>query len=636
MQKSLSAGMGRNLLLGLFVAFAGAGAALAATPPGTIRLAVDASSAPRRIFHVRLDIPASPGPLTLYYPEWIPGEHGPTGPIGDLIDLKFTAGGQTLAWRRDLVEMYSFHMTVPPGASSVHVQLDYVSAAPRRGFSSGATASSRLAVLNWNQLLLYPKGWNIRELTYLPSLRLPAGWEFGTALPIEKASGEMIDFKPVTLNALVDSPVLAGQYFRVVELTPGQTPSHEIDMAADSAEDLKMTRKEIRDYKQLVAETGALFGSRHYRDYHFLLTLSDYVAHFGLEHHESSDDRVAARTLIDPELFRTEAGLLPHEFTHSWNGKYRRPFDLTTPDYQTPMKDDLLWVYEGLTEYLGMVLTGRSGLCRPEECRDDWALNAATMDRRSGRTWRPLQDTADSGPFLYNAHRQWESWRRGVDFYPEGALIWLETDTMIRRLTHDQRSIDDFCHLFHGGPGGEPALKTYTFDDIVATLDEVAPYDWRGFLHERLTSLSPHAPLGGIENGGWLLVYNDQPNLEEIAEDKARHILDLTFSVGMVIKEDGTVRDVLRGMAADAAGVAPGMTVTSVNGHSWSSDAMRAAVRDSKTSAQPVTLVIANDNSSETYQLDYHGGLRYPHLERNPNVPDVLSQILARHAAPVK
>jgi predicted metalloprotease with PDZ domain len=635
MQKSLSAWIRRNLLLGLFVGLAGAAAAFAATPPGAINLEVDASSAPRRIFHARLDIPASPGPLTLYYPEWIPGEHGPTGPIGDLIDLKFTAGGKTLAWRRDLVRMYSFHMTVPPGASSVHVQLDYVSAAPRRGYSSGASASAYLTVLNWNQMLLYPAGWNIRELTYLPTLRLPAGWKFGTALPIEKASGERIDFKPVTLNTLVDSPVIAGRYFRVVELTPGQTPSHEIDMAADSPEDLKMTRREIRDYKQLVAETGALFGSRHYRDYHFLLTLSDYVAHFGLEHHESSDDRVAARSLIDPDLFRIEAGLLPHEFTHSWNGKYRRPFDLTTPDYQTPMKDDLLWVYEGLTEYLGMVLTGRSGLCRPEVCRDGWALTAATMDHRSGRTWRPLQDTADSAPFLYNANRQWGSWRRGVDFYPEGALIWLETDTMIRRLTHGRRSMDDFCRLFHGGPGGEPALKTYTFDDIVAALNEVAPYDWRGFLHERLTSLSPHAPLGGIENGGWRLVYNDKPNLLEIAEEKGRHFLDLAFSVGMGIKDDGTVRDVIGGMPADAAGIAPGMTVKSVNGHPWSPEAMRAAVRDSRTSAQPITLVVANDNATGTYQLDYHGGLRDPHLERDPNVPDVLSQILARHAAPV-
>jgi predicted metalloprotease with PDZ domain len=636
MQKSLFAWIGRKLLLALFLAFAGAGAALAAQPPGPIKLAVDATEAPRRSFHAQLDIPSSPGPLTLYYPEWIPGEHEATGPIGDLIDLKFTAEGKSLAWRRDLVEMCSFHMTVPPGAASVHVQLDFVSAAPREGYSSGASASAYLTVLNWNQVLLYPKGWNIRELTYLPSLRLPDGWKFGTALPVEKASGDAIAFKPVALNTLVDSPVLAGRYFRVVKLTPGQTPSHEIDMAGDSPEDLKMSPAAVRDYKQLVAETGALFGSRHYRDYHFLLSLSDYMAHFGLEHHESSDDRVAARTLIDPELFRAEDGLLPHEFTHSWNGKYRRPYDLTTPDYQTPMKDDLLWVYEGLTEYLGMVLTGRSGLCQPEDCRDAWALIAATMDNRPGRTWRPLQDTADSAPFLYAAHRQWESWRRGVDFYSESALIWLEADTIIRRLTRGQRSMDDFCHLFHGGPGGEPALKTYTFDDIVATLNEVAPYDWRGFLHERLTSLSPHAPLGGIENGGWRLVYNDQPNLDEIAEEKARNLVELTFSIGMVVKGDGTVQDVIRGMIADKAGIAPGMRVNSVNGHPWSPEAMRAAVRDGKTSAQPITLVVANDNAVATYKLDYHDGLRYPHLERNANVPDVLSEILARHAAAVK
>jgi predicted metalloprotease with PDZ domain len=635
MSKKSFAVVRRILLVAVFL-LAGAGAAFPTAPPGVIKLAVDASDAPRRIFHAQLDIPVSPGPLTLYYPEWIPGEHEPTGPIGDLVGLKFTVDGKPLAWRRDLVNMYAFHMVVPREATSVHVRLDYLSSAPKEGYSSGASASAYLAVLNWNQVLLYPKGWNIRELTFLPSLRIPAEWKFGTALPIEKVSGETIDFKPVALNTLVDSPVLTGRYFRVVELTPGQTPSHEIDMAADNADDLKMTSAQIRDFKQLVAETGALFGSRHYRDYHFLLTLSDYVAHFGLEHHESSDDRVAAHALLDPNLFRSEEGLLPHEFTHSWNGKYRRPYDLTTPDYQTPMKDDLLWVYEGLTQYLGMVLTGRSGLCQPEECRDEWALTAATLDHEPGRTWRPLQDTADSAPFLYAARPEWESWRRGVDFYPESALIWLEADTIIRRITHGQRSMDDFCRLFHGGPGGAPALKTYTFDDVVAALNEVAPYDWRSFFHERLTSISPHPPLGGIEDGGWRLVYNDKPNLQQVAEEKARNLLDLTFSIGMVVKDDGTIRDVVRGMMADGAGIAPGMKIQSVNGHPWSVEALRDAVRDTKTSSEPVTLVIANDNAVQTYKLDYHGGPRYPHLERNPSVPDTLSQILARHAPPVK
>jgi len=637
MRKHISATIGRALSLAIFVVFfAGALAARPAPPSGPIKLAVDAREAPRHILHAQLDIPASPGPLTLSYPEWIPGEHEPTGPIGDLIDLKFTVGGKPLSWRRDLVDMYAFHMIVPPGASAVHVQFDYVDAAPPTGYSSGASTSAYLSILNWNQLLLYPKGSNIRELTFLLALRLPEGWQFGSALPIERTSGAEIEFKPVPLNTLVDSPVLAGRYFRVVDLTPGETPTHEIDMAADSPEELKISPAAVREFKQLVAETGALYGSRHYRDYHFLYTLSDYVAHFGLEHHESSDDRVLARTLVDADLFRAEAGLFPHEFTHSWNGKYRRPYDLATADYQAPMKDDLLWVYEGLTQYLGMVLTGRSGLCRPEDCRDNWAFDAATLDTRPGRTWRPLQDTADSAPFLYGAHEEWESWRRGVDFYPESALIWLETDTIIRRLSGGQRSMDDFCHLFHGGPGGQPALKTYTFDDVVSTLNQVAAYDWAGFLHERLTLLSPHAPLGGIENGGWRLVYNDTPNTHELAQEKSRNWLDLTFSLGMVVKNDGMVRDVIRGMIADGAGIAPAMRISSVNGNPWSADALRKAVGDSKTSTEPITLVVANDNAVETYRLSYHGGPRYPHLERIPNSPDVLGQILQPHAAPVK
>src|SRR6185437_1424793 len=337
--------------------------------PGTIRLAVDATHAPQKILHITEEIPVHPGPLTLFYPAWIPGEHAPDGPITDVAGMEFTANGKRVAWRRDLVDMFAIHLDVPAGAESLHVALDFLLTAPASGFSAGASATAQLDVLSWNQVLLYPKGWPARELTFDASLRLPEGWKYGTALPLERESGNEIIFKPAPLNTLVDSPVLSGHYFRAIQLTPGQTPSHEIDMAADSPEALEMPAETQLAYKRLVAETGALFGSRHYRDYHFLLTLSDNVAHFGLEHHESSDDRVDERTMIDPTLRITNADLLPHEFTHSWNGKFRRPAGLATPDYNTPMKGDLLWVYEGLTQYLGTILCARSGLWTPEQLR---------------------------------------------------------------------------------------------------------------------------------------------------------------------------------------------------------------------------------------------------------------------------
>jgi predicted metalloprotease with PDZ domain len=379
--------------------------------PAPITIAVDATEAPRKILHARLSIPASPGPLTLMYPKWIPGEHGPTGPITDLAGLKLSAAGKPIPWRRDDVEMYAFHIDVPPGASAIDVSLDFLLPASVSGFSSAASATGRLAVISWNQVLLYPRGSGSDQLTYVASLRLPEGWKYGTALPVSEESGGAIKFKPVSLTTLVDSPVIAGSRFRTIKLTEGEGPSFQIDMVSDSAEALMMRPEDIAHYKRLVAETEALFGARHYQHYHFLYTLSDYVAHFGLEHHESSDDRVGERTLLDPALRKYNAGLLPHEFVHSWNGKYRRPSGLATPSYEQPMKGELLWVYEGLTEYLGDILTPRSGLWSAQEYRDNLARIAAYLDRYPGRTWRPLQDTTVAAQLLYSASSAWAAQR---------------------------------------------------------------------------------------------------------------------------------------------------------------------------------------------------------------------------------
>src|SRR5450755_2713065 len=455
--------------------------AVQAQTAGPIRLLVDASQAPQKILHVKMEIPVVAGALTLYYPEWIPGEHMPDGPIIEVSGMKFSAGGKTIPWRRDLVEMFSFHLDIPTGVTTLNADFDFLLSAPAGGFSAGASATNSLNVLSWNQVLLYPKGFNIHDITFVPSLKLPAGWKYGTALPGAKQNGDTIDFSPVQLNTLVDSPVIAGRYFREIQLTPGQNPPHFIDIAADSAAALAMTPETQTHFHQLVAEAGALFGSRHYRDYHFLLTLSDDVAHFGLEHHESSDDRTPERSLIDEAELVVFAGLLPHEYVHSWNGKYRRPEGLATPDYQTPMKDDLLWVYEGLTEYLGEVLTARSGLLTEDQWREGFAYLVATYTHRPGREWRPLQDTADAAPFLYNSTSDWANWRRSTDFYEEGELLWLDVDATIRSLTNDKKSLNDFCKVFHGGNGGQPELKPYNFDEVVATLNGIAPNDWAGF-----------------------------------------------------------------------------------------------------------------------------------------------------------
>ena len=600
----------------------------AENPPGPIHLAVDATSAPQKILHAVEEIPVHPGPLTLLYPLWIPGEHAPDGPITDVAGLEFSANGARIPWRRDLVDMAAFHLDVPANASTLEVKLDFLLSAPASGFSAGASATAQLDVLSWNQVLLYPKGFPARDLMFDASLKIPADWKYGTALPVEsEANGEIV-FKPVPLNTLVDSPVLAGRYFRAIQLTPGQTPSHEIDMVADSADALEMPEETQEEYKRLVAETGALFGVRHYRDYHFLLTLSDNVAHFGLEHHESSDDRVDEKTMIDPALRVENADLLPHEFTHSWNGKFRRPAGLAIPDYNTPMKTDLLWVYEGLTQYLCQVLAARSGLWTPEEMRERLATVAAGLDYQAGREWRPLQDTADAAQLLYFAAPEWQNWRRSTDFYDEGTLIWLDVDTTIRKITNDKKSMNDFCRLFYGGPGGEPALETYTFADIVAALNQVAPYDWTKFLRDRLDYVGPHAPLGGIDNGGYQLVYSDTPNDMLLISEADERYLDLTYSLGLVLDDDGTIRDVIHGMLAYNAGIGPGMRIQAVNGRGWSVDAMRRAVADSSKNSRPIKLLVANGDFVETYTLDYHGGIRYPHLARTSGANDYLDEII--------
>jgi predicted metalloprotease with PDZ domain len=600
----------------------------AQTAPSPIRLEVDASHAPQKILHSHLQIPVQPGALTLYYPEWIPGEHMPSGPIVNVAGLKFSAGGKTIPWRRDLVEMFSIHLEVPPGTSMLDVDLDFLLSAPASGFSAGASATAFLDVLSWNQVLFYPKGFAAKDLTFIPSVKLPSGWKFGTALPGPKQNGDTISFDPVPLNTLIDSPVIAGRYFRVIQLTPGEKPSHEMDIAADSESELAMTPEMEMHFHQLVEETGALYGSRHYRDYHFLLALSDDVAHFGLEHHESSDDQTSANSLIDEAQREYFSDLLPHEFTHSWNGKYRRPAGLATPDYQQPMKDDLLWVYEGLTEYLGEVLTARSGLEHPQMFRESVAYLAAIFDQRPGRDWRSLQDTSDAAVFLYDSGMDWSNWRRSVDFYQEGELLWLDVDATLRRLTKNKKSMNDFCRIFHGGPGGEPALKTYTFDDVVSTLNGLAPYDWAGFLRERLDATPAKTPVESVENSGWKLAYSEQPNDFQQNVETVRKYLNLSLSLGLQVDHDGLVLDVIHDGPAYKAGLGPGMKITAVDGRQFTLEALKDSINAAKAGTSPIQFIVSNGPQVQTYSIDYHGGLRYPHIEQNAGAPDYLSDII--------
>jgi predicted metalloprotease with PDZ domain len=593
-----------------------------------IKISVDATRVTQKILHAQLEIPTSPGPLTLYYPKWMPADHSPDGPIENLTGLKFTSAGKTIPWRRDLVDMFAFHLDVPKGASSVTVDLDFLLSVPGPTIDFSASASAKLLILMWNQVLLYPSGSPADKITFDPTLKLPEGWKFNTSLPVASQSGNVIQFASVALDLLVDSPVQSGEYLRVIPLTPGEKPPHFLDVAADDPWALDIPPELVEGYKRLVAEAGAMYQSHHYRDYHFLLTLSDNVMRLGQEHHESSDDRVLEHTLVEPSARLLEAGLFPHEFTHSWNGQFRRPVGLATPDFQEPMKGELLWVYEGLTTYLESVLAARSGLLTPAQTREHLASIASMLDHRAGRTWRPLQDTADAAQVLYFSPGEWVSYRRGTDFYLESVLLWLEVDTTLRNLTHDARSMNDFCRIFLGGPDGQPVIKTYTFDDLVSTLNGIAPYDWRAFLRQRLDSTDAHAPLGGITGGGWRVIYNDEPNEFLAAGQSVSGSGNFTSSLGLSVQRDGTIHDVIPGMPAFDAGLSPYMKIIAVGGQEFSMSELTRAIHESKSSTSPIVLLVSNSGSLKTHEIAYHGGLRGPHLERAEGSPDYLSEIL--------
>jgi predicted metalloprotease with PDZ domain len=614
-----------------FAVALGLGALGAASPrlvAQSIHLQVDLTDAPRNIYHAKLSIPAKPGAMTLVFPKWIPGNHRPSGPIAALTGIRMEAAGKPVLWQRDDVDMYAFHVTVPQAMGALDVSLDAITSSDSAG-AGGPAASTNLLDLNWNAVVLYPQGADSDAVEFVASVKLPAGWKFATALTSTHVSGDEVAFAPVSLTTLVDSPLIAGVHYRRIDLpTAPDTPAHEIDMIADSEADLEMKAEDLAAYQKLVAETGALFGARHYRQYRFLYTLSDQVGGHGLEHHESNDSVAAERTLLDPDLRMLYADLLPHEFAHSWNGKYRRPVGLATRNYQDPMIGDLLWVYEGLTDYLGNLLAERSGLTSAEQFREALAATAASLDHRTGRSWRPLEDTARSVQTLRLLGPQWSNWRRSLDYYPEGQLIWLEVDAIIRQQTHGKRSLDDFCRRFHGGQSGPAMVVPYTFDDVVRTLNDVAPYDWASLLRERVGSTSTHAPLGGIEREGWKLVYNDHSNTFTAAAEKLWKFADFSYSLGFTLEKDGKLADVIVGSPAYESGLGPGMKLVAVNGRKWTPALLHAALKAAQGTPAPIELLVENGQFFQTYSISYHEGEKNPHLERVPGQPDLLKDLL--------
>ncbi|MDB6135079.1 MAG: trypsin-like serine protease [Verrucomicrobiales bacterium] len=579
--------------------------------PGTMTLEVDATDTARGIMRIKQRIPvAEAGPLVLLYPKWLPGNHAPSGPIDKLAGLRFSAGGKPLVWRRDAVDVFAFHVEVPEGATAVDAEYQYL--------SPTATDQGRIVVtpvmmnLQWNAVSLYPAGWFVRRIPVSAAVTWPAGWTVATALRPRKTVGSRVEYGTVNYETLVDSPVFAGLHARIEKLSPDVT----LNIFADQPEQLAATPEQFEAHRNLVTESLKLFGSQHYDHYDFLLAMSERQGGIGLEHHRSSENGVASEYFTKWDDNAPGRDLLPHEFVHSWNGKFRRGADLWTPDYRTPMRDSLLWLYEGQTQFWGYILAARSGLWTRQQTLDALAGIAAAFDTRAGRLWRPVADTTHDPIISGRRPQPWRSWQRGEDYYREGLLIWLDADSLIREKTDGAKSLDDFASAFFGINDRDWGELTYRFEDVVATLNGVLEWDWEAFLNQRVNGTTSRAPLDGLTRGGYQLVYRDTPT-EFFKKDEAkRKISDLSYSFGLVTDNKGVVKEVMWDGPAFNAGLTAGTEIVAIGGRAWTEGDLKAAITAAKGAAKSISLLVKTGDLFRTVEVQWNGGLRYPALER--------------------
>ncbi len=630
----------------LWLIFAGAVQAQTAPPqdvayPGTIKLQVDATDLSHRIFRIRETIPVQAGPLTLLYPRWLPGNHSPTGPIDKIAGIVIighdgSGSTQRLEWKRDPLDVYAFKLDVPAGVKTLEVAFDYLTPTDRT--QGRVVMTPAMLNLQWNAVALYPAGHYASRITIQPTLKLPAQWTAATALEVDSRSVDTVQYKPVPFDTLVDSPVYAGQHYKLIDLDPGAKVPVRLNVFADDPKYLEAKPEQIAAHRKLVQQAYKLFASHHYDHYDFLFSLSGQMSGNGLEHHRSSENGVDTGYFTDWDTSAPDRDLLAHEFTHSWDGKFRRGADLTTPNFNVPMQDSLLWVYEGQTQYWGNVLAARSGLRTQEQSRDALALVvAAYTDNRAGLAWRALQDTTNDPIIAQRRPKPYRSWQLGEDYYSGGQLIWLEVDARLRGKSGGKKSLDDFASAFFGVDNGSWTVKPYTFEDVVATLQEIVPDDWAGFLRARLDGGTPIT--GGLEASGWKLVYRDTPNTYAKTAGKEGGGADLLYSLGFTVAKDGKLGEVRWDSPAFRAGVGTGMTLIAVNDREYKKDTLEDAVKAAKagdasapvakTSTQPIVLLVKDFDRYRTITLDYHDGLRYPHLERIQGTPDRLTSIFA-------
>ncbi len=593
--------------------------------PGTMTLNVDATDTEQGIFRVTQSIPvAVAGPMTLNFPKWLPGNHAARGQIEKLAGLVIRAGGKALVWKRDPVDVYAFHIDVPDGARQVDIAFKFLSAT--EDDQGRVVVSPEIINLQWQSVSLYPAGWATRQIHVSASVTLPTGWRAATALRAQPGSlaGARMTYATVDYETLVDSPVFAGKYFRAEPLGQNVT----LNIVADEAKYLAATPAQIETHKRLVDQAVKLFGSRPFDHYDLLLGLTDRIGSIGLEHHRSSEN------VANPEYFTEWAtgpgrrNLLAHEFSHSWVGKYRRPAGQMVADFATPLVNDLLWVYEGQDQFWGYVLGARSGLFTKVETLDALAAIAASLDIRRAREWRDLTDTTYDTIIAARRPKGWVSYQRSEDYYNEGLLIWLETDAMLRSQTGGAKGMDDFARAFFGGPEGDFRAKGFTFDEVAATLNKLSPYDWAGFLARRTAEKASGAPLGGITQGGYRLIYTEDPTPFFKDKEKRAAEQDLSFSIGFTIGKGGKINTVIWDSPAFNAGLTSAAEIIAVNGRVYSDDVITDAITAAKGGSDPIRLIVKSGNRVREIPIAWNGGLRYPRLEKIGLADTSLDQLL--------
>jgi predicted metalloprotease with PDZ domain len=590
--------------------------------PGTLTLDVDATNTDQGIFTARETIPvAHGGHMVLLYPKWLPGNHSPTGQIEKLAGLHIRAGGKELPWTRDAVNVFAFHIDVPEGAKRLDIDLQFISATASN--QGSVVTSPNMLRVQWNSMSLYPAGYFTRQIPILATVKYPAGFTAYAGLPSNN-TGSTYSYQKTNYEILVDSPTLAGRYAKSWQLSPRVW----LDTVADTPDQLAATPAQLDLHKRLVDQAVKTFGAQHYDNYHFLFSISDQIGGIGLEHHRSSEDGVRPGYFTEWDQNISARNLLPHEYTHSWDGKFRRGADLWTPNFDVPMRDSLLWVYEGQTQFWGYVLQARSGLVSKQDTLDAYAAIAGNYDLAPARQWRDLLDTTNDPTISQRRPKGWTSWQRSEDYYNEGLMVWMEVDAMLRQQSGGKKSIDDFARAFFGVRDGDWGELTYTFEDVASTLNAIQPYDWAGFLHQRLTETGKPAPVNGFAMNGYKLVYTDTPTPYFKLGEKARGT-DASYSIGLVVNKDGDITSTIWNSPAFKAGLAIGDSVVAVNGQQYNGDRLKDAIVAAKTSREPIRLLIKSDTRVRDVAIDYHGGPRYPRLQKVGTGESGLDRLLA-------